>query len=200
MRVLIADDHELIRDTLAAYLENDGFTISSCKDFDEALKVVKTSPLFDVILLDYTMPGMNGLNGLKRMRKEGNDRPVAIMSGTASKAVADDAYKAGAKGFIPKTLPAKTLSNAVRFIGAGETYFPHKFMQEAGDTINATQMTTREHQVLVGICDGKSNKEIAIDYELQEVTVKLHVKTLLKKLGAKNRTHAAMIARDMQLL
>ncbi len=200
MRVLIADDHELIRDTLAAYLENDGFTVTSCKDLDEAIHIVKTSPLFDVILLDYTMPGMNGLEGLRRMRNDGNDRPIAIISGTASKAVADDALKAGAKGFIPKTLPAKTLSNAVRFIGAGETYFPHSFMQDAECENAPNQMTPRERQVLIGICDGKSNKEIAIDHDLQEVTVKLHVKTLLKKLGAKNRTHAAMIARDLQLL
>lgn len=198
--MLIADDHELVRDTLKAYLEHDGLIITSCKNLNEAIDAVKTSPLFDVILLDYTMPGMNGLEGLARMIVEGNDRPVAIISGTASKSVADDAMKAGAKGFIPKTLPAKTLLNAVKFIGAGETYFPVNYMQDHNDDASAIHMSPREKQVLIGICDGKSNKEIAIDHDLQEVTVKLHVKTLLKKLGAKNRTHAAMIAQNLQLL
>ena len=199
MRVLIADDHELVRDTISLYLVNDGFEVTTCKDLAEAFKIVKTQPLFDVILLDYSMPGMNGLQGLTQMMAASNDRPVAIISGTASKSVADDALKAGAKGFIPKTLPASTMRNAVQFIGAGEIYVPISFMQDAEGAENAVQLTKREQQVLAGISDGKSNKEIAIEHDLQEVTVKLHVKTLLKKLGAKNRTHAAMIARDLQL-
>ncbi len=200
MRVLLADDHDLVRDSLAAYLEADGFEVKTAPNLNEALKIVNESPLFDVILLDYAMPGMNGLEGMKQMIKASSDRPVAIISGTATKMVADDALKNGAKGFIPKTMAAKSLVNAVRFIGAGEVFIPTSFLQEDSGGSNSVDLTNREKQVLQGICEGKSNKEIAIDYDLQEVTVKLHVKTLSRKLGAKNRTHAAMIARDLQLL
>ncbi len=199
MRVLIADDHDLVRETLAAFLEADGFEVKTAANLSEALKVVAESPLFDVILLDYAMPGMNGLEGLNQMMSASSDRPVAIISGTATKMVADDALKRGAKGFIPKTMAAKSLVNAVRFIGVGEIFIPSSFLQEEGGT-GSIDLTPRERQVLQGITEGKSNKEIAIDYDLQEVTVKLHVKTLSRKLGAKNRTHAAMIARDLQLL
>ncbi len=200
MRVLLADDHDLVRDSLAAYLEADGFDVKTAPNLAEALKIVSESPLFDVILLDYAMPGMNGLEGMKKMINASSERPVALISGTATKMVADDALKNGAKGFIPKTMAAKSLVNAVRFIGAGEVFIPTSFLQEETGGSNAIDLTNREKQVLQGICEGKSNKEIAIDYDLQEVTVKLHVKTLSRKLGAKNRTHAAMIARDLQLL
>lgn len=200
MRVLLADDHDLVRETLAAYLENAGFQLFTAASLDEALEIVKTERLFDVILLDYSMPGMNGLEGLRAMMNASSDRPVALISGTASKTVADEAISHGAKGFIPKTLAAKSLVNAVRFIGAGEVYFPVSFMNDEQGANATIALSPRERQVLAGICEGKSNKEIAIDYDLQEVTVKLHVKTLSKKLGAKNRTHAAMIARDLQLL
>ncbi len=200
MRVLVADDHDLVRDTLSAYLQADGFEVKTAPNLQEALKIVEQSPLFDVILLDYAMPGMNGLEGMKKMMSASSDRPVAIISGTATKSVADDALKQGAKGFIPKTMAAKSLVNAVRFIGAGEIYIPTSFLKEEEAGSSSVDLTQRELQVLRGICEGKSNKEIAIDYDLQEVTVKLHVKTLSRKLGAKNRTHAAMIARDLQLL
>lgn len=200
MRVLLADDHDLVRETLAAYLEADGFEVKTAPNLPDAIKIVESSPLFDVILLDYAMPGMNGLEGMKKMISASSDRPVAIISGTATKMVADDVLKSGAKGFIPKTMAAKSLVNAVRFIGAGEMFIPTSFLKEDSDAPSSIDLTPRERQVLMGITEGKSNKEIAIDYDLQEVTVKLHVKTLSRKLGAKNRTHAAMIARDLQLL
>ena len=73
-------------------------------------------------------------------------------------------------------------------------------MQGKAGTTENSPLTTREQQVLAGICQGKSNKEIARDHDLQEVTVKLHVKTLSRKLNARNRTHAAMIARDRNLI
>ncbi len=200
MRVLLADDHDLVRESIAAFLEADGFEVKTAPNLKEALKIVETSPLFDVILLDYSMPGMNGLEGLRVMMDASSDRPVALISGTATKMIADDALKLGAKGFLPKTMAAKSLINAVRFIGAGEVFIPTSFLHDDQGGEATIDLTPRERQVLLGITEGKSNKEIALDYDLQEVTVKLHVKTLSRKLGAKNRTHAAMIARDLQLL
>jgi DNA-binding NarL/FixJ family response regulator len=141
---------------------------------------------------------MNGLEGLARMRVANEGRPVAILSGSASRDVANAALKSGAQGFIPKTLSARSLLTAARFMAAGEIYAPIDFMQKAPSQ-GGSALTRRELEVLRGICEGKSNKEIARDLDLQEVTVKLHVKTLSRKLEARNRTHAAMIARDRGL-
>ncbi|MDD9920869.1 MAG: response regulator transcription factor, partial [Boseongicola sp.] len=143
--------------------------------------------------------GMDGLAGLARMKEANDGRPVAILSGTATPQVARDAIDAGAAGFVPKTLGAKSMVSAIRFMAAGETYVPYDFMQQA-DAKTVANLTERETDVLRGLCEGKSNKEIARDLDLQEVTIKLHVKTLCRKLDAKNRTQAAMIARDRQLV
>jgi DNA-binding NarL/FixJ family response regulator len=93
---------------------------------------------------------------------------------------------------------ARALVSAMRLIAAGETFVPFGALQAEPED-GPFNLTRREAEVLRGICEGKSNKEIARDHDLQEVTVKLHVSTLSRKLGAKNRTHAAMIARDYNL-
>jgi two-component system nitrate/nitrite response regulator NarL len=124
----------------------------------------------------------------------------AILSGTATRAIAETALAAGAAGFLPKTIAAKSLIHAVRFMAAGEKYVPVKFMTERDEEKPnplASKLTPRELEVLNGLVDGRSNKEIAKSLDLQEVTIKLHVKTLCRKLAARNRTHAAMIAKDM---
>lgn len=203
MKILIADDHDLVRDTLAAFLEAEGgITVETAEDLDEALTLVGKNGAYDLVLLDYTMPGMNGLDGLRRALAVNDGKPVAIMSGTAPRAVAQEALDSGAIGFLPKTLPAKSLVNAIRFMAAGETYVPVKFLTtEEVSEVNpiAAKLSKREMEVLGGLCRGLANKEIARELDLQEVTIKLHVKTLCTKLEAKNRTHAAMIAKEAGL-
>lgn len=197
MQILIADDHELVRDAIVSLLEQESdFQIVAVDDFTQALE--KVNDEFDLVLLDYDMPGMNGLNGLDKM-KEAVNAPVAILSGAANRTIAQEALDRGAAGFLPKTMESKTLSHAIRFMGAGEVYAPIKFLTTAPEEDIpeiAKQMTERELQVLAGLCKGLSNKEIAREVDLQEVTVKLHVKTACRKLGAKNRTQAAIMAKE----
>ena len=203
MKILIADDHDLVRETLAAFLEREtDIDVYTSEDLQSATAQIRKDGPFDLVLLDYTMPGMNGLTGLETAIKINENHPVALMSGTAPKAIAQKALDLEAIGFLPKTMGAKSLINAVRFMAAGDVYAPVKFMTEdSNEELNplAKGLSARELQVLGGLCQGLANKEIARDLELQEVTIKLHVKTLCRKLNAKNRTHAAMMAKEAGL-
>jgi DNA-binding NarL/FixJ family response regulator len=199
-KLLLADDHDLVRETLAEYLERDGrLEVAQARSLEDALRVNAEQGPFGLILLDFTMPGMDALEGLVQMRAR-SGCPVAILSGTAPPDVARRALRAGAAGFLPKTLAPQDLLGAVRKMLAGDVFLPLDFLSGEGAGGPQVQLTPRERDVLQGLCEGKSNKEIARDLDIQEVTVKLHVKTLSRKLDAKNRTHAAMLGRDMGLV
>lgn len=198
-KLLLADDHDLVRETLAEYLrQKGGFEVICASGFEDACQRYSDTGPFDLILLDYSMPGMNTLDGLKHMR-ELAECPVAMLSGTAPPEIARRALKEGAVGFLPKTLSPLDMVGAVREMLSGEVYLPVEFLTRSSRASDMVNLTPRETDVLRGISDGKSNKEIARDLDIQEVTVKLHLKTLSRKLGARNRTHAAMLARDQGL-
>ena len=200
MRILLADDHDLVLEAIAAFLTSEGdASVAVARSLPEAMNIVKIKGPFDLIMLDYNMPGMNGLEGLQKMIESSDDCPVALLSGTTTRVLADAAIAAGAAGFVPKTLSSKSMISAAHFMAAGEIYAPFNFMQRRAEE-GSDLLTDRERDVLHGICQGLSNKEIARDHDLHEATIKLHAQTLCRKLGARNRTHAAMIARDRNLV
>lgn len=200
MRILLADDHDLVRETIGAFLSSDGFeAVHGTGSLDEAILAYRSWGPFDIVLLDLNMPGMGGFDGLSRMIAVAGDVPVAIISGVAQPDKVQAAIAAGARGFLPKTMSAKSISAAIRFMAAGEIHMPYSLMQRGSDP-DGFGLKPRERDVLRGLAEGLSNKEIAIKLDLQEVTVKLHIKTLSRKLNARNRTHAAMIARDNGLI
>lgn len=203
MRILIADDHDLLRDTLALFLESQGIAAVAARDVPSALAALDADGPFDLVVLDVNMPGMSGLSGLKTVMERHEGIKVALISGVAPREVAEEALALGAAGFLPKTLPAKSLANALRFMAMGEQYAPLDFMTSAGDEGAAhplvEKLTKRELDVLKGLCSGLSNKEIARNLELMEPTVKLHVKTLYRKIGVANRTQAAILAKEAGL-
>lgn len=203
MKILIADDHDLVRETLASFLGREkDFEIEQAGDLNEAIEMINANSRYHLVLLDYSMPGMNGLDGLQQAKEANEPWPVALMSGIAPKAIAQEALDAGAIGFLPKTMAANSMINAIRFMAAGETFVPVQFMtaEEPEETNElAKGLSPRELEVLGGLCRGLANKEIARELDLQEVTIKLHVKTLCRKLEAKNRTHAAIIAKEAGL-
>ena len=113
--LLLADDHALVGQTLAAYLQGQGVAqVSVACDVDTALELISQFGSFDLALVDYNMPGMNGLHGFVRILEANGGRPVALISGALSAELADQALQAGAAGVVPKTLGAKALRDAVR--------------------------------------------------------------------------------------
>jgi CheY-like chemotaxis protein len=134
--ILLADDHDLVRETISAYLSSvDEFHVSSVSDLDAALEQMSGLESFDLLILDYQMRGMNGLDGLERAKKQHPTVKVALMSGIANRDVASAAMARGADGFMPKSLSAMSLVNAIKFILSGERYFLFEFSSAQGQCL-----------------------------------------------------------------
>ena len=223
MKILVADDHTLFRDTLIQYISRMDMEtdVDVSKDFDEAYAFLKKNGDYDLVLLDLKMPGMSGMQGLKKIRNEFPDLKVGLMSGVAEKQDVEQAMELGAIGYFPKTMSGKALIGAIKkvittsevFIPLGEdndeimpAYYTDdplaeltngKFVDGKG---NDMKLTPREKEVLGFLSHGASNKEIANELGLQVVTVKLHVRGLCRKLEASNRTQAVMKAVQLGLV
>lgn len=200
MRILLADDHTLVREALAAYVQQAApqTTVTTADSLDAALELVPTGK-WDIVILDLRMPGMNGLEGLDRMLAAVGPVPVALMSGSATPETVREAVARGARGFFPKTLSAPGILPAIQLVVAGERYVPAASVDPAEDSASDSDprlgtLSNRERSVLDFLTRGCSNKEIARTLNLHEATIKLHVRGICRKLGAKNRTQAAMIA------
>ncbi|MAE50451.1 MAG: DNA-binding response regulator [Micavibrio sp.] len=234
MRILLVDDHTLFRDALVQYLERaePGIELAVAKDFYEAEIILSKNSQYDLVLLDFRMPGMNGHEGLRKLKAVYPDLRIALMSGVAEPNDVSAAMDIGAVGYFPKTLSGKALLQAIQLVLSGQRFMPldenNRMMPsyysdhpneadvggpgeaggtEDGDskrarqvrTTNDIKLTPRENEVLTYLMRGASNKEIARNLDLQEVTVKLHVRGICRKLNVKNRTQAAMHARELGL-
>lgn len=201
--IILADDHELVRvglrDTLQR-LEPD-FHFLEAASLDEAMDLARRESTIALSILDLYMPGMDGADGIRRMKEVLPDAPVAVISGSVRDADIETCIAAGASGFIPKTMKILAMANAIRLILSGEVYLPYRSTGTgSGDTSAAAGLTPREREILGAIARGKSNKEIARDLGVEEVTVKLHATNLFRKLGVSNRTHAAMKGHELGLI
>lgn len=193
--VLVVDDHLLIAETLVAALTaQQNFEVEVAKDVGTAIQMVQQAGPYDVILLDYDVPGMDSLKGMHRLI-EANGSGVALFSGVVSFTNVERAMAQGACGFLPKTLPLAVLSHAIRIIAAGETYLPAEWLQwvRKGDDADFG-LKSREMKVLTLLCEGLQNKEIGHKLNMTEVVVKMDVKAICRKLGVRNRTQAVIAA------
>ncbi len=198
--VLLADDHEVVRAGLRdalVRLEPD-CTVIEAENLEQALeKAQATRP--DIVLLDLYMPGMNGTEGISAMRRVCPDVPVGIVSGSMRRRDVEKVMEAGARGFVPKTMKLGAMANAVRLMLCGDKFLPYSYLA-GSEEASPVELTPREIEVLSAIADGKSNKQIARDLSVEEVTVKLHASNIFRKLEVSNRTEAALKARELDLI
>lgn len=207
MDILLADDHAMVRDGLAPFLERvtDDARVVEAGSLEEALSKAAQCSQLGLTILDLNMPGMDGLNGLSAMLKAHPKVPVVILSGSTLPADAYHSIEAGAKGFIPKTMRGETIIGVLRLVLSGEKYVPSFLFDyqhaKPGTEDNFTDanaplasLSKRELDILKLIVDGAPNKVIARALELQEVTVKAHLRNIFRKLAVSNRTEAARTA------
>ncbi|GGD29908.1 response regulator transcription factor [Sinisalibacter lacisalsi] len=164
---------------------------------DRVLERLQVNDKPDVLLLDFRFPGLSGLEGIRTVLKYLGDRPLGVLVDRTASIHTGNAFVAGASGVLPLDLTAEAFDAAVTLLLSGFS-FAIINQKQACDRLKAiSTLSDREIQVLKGICNGLQNKEIGHAFDIQEVTVKMHVRAIIQKLGARNRTHAAMLARDL---
>lgn len=214
-KILIADDHTLFRRGLRLVLLQlfEGVEVVEARDVGEALQVVGRDPDVGLVLLDLAMPGMEDYAGLEQIRTERPEVPVIMLSAVTNSDDIMETIRHGARGYILKSSSDEALKHAISLVLSGETYLPSRIFLESGgagaspdsDERRAPhdsllgRLTDRQRDVLLLLMDGQSNKEIARELGLLESTIKAHVKVILNKLNAANRTQAAMIAAGLGL-
>ena len=206
MKILIVDDHALFREGLRHVLNELGEVIEvlEAADFESASTYVSANPDLDLVLLDLNMPGKDGFSALDTITKTYPAMPVVIVSASNRRSDAQRALDSGAMGYIPKESTSKVMLNALRLILAGGIYVPANMIQAEPDATasskqNTHGLTPRQIEVLALLVQGCSNKEIAIQMQLAEATVKMHVTAILKTLGVNNRTQAAIAVEKLGL-
>lgn len=206
--ILVADDHELIRKSMSEVLlhEFEGSQVMATGHFDQALELV-ADPAVYLAIVDLTMPGMNSPRDLLKLRKLRPDLHVVVLSGSESRADILAALEAGVHGYIPKKEPTSLVIKRIRHVLDGEIYIPPSVADLSAEAAEAAEsaapgqtqldevLTPRQREVLQLITEGMSNKEIGRRLGVAEGTVKMHVATILKAIGANNRAHAAAIGR-----
>ncbi|WP_033310982.1 response regulator transcription factor [Streptomyces iakyrus] len=202
IKVLLVDDHQVVRRGLRTFLEvqDDIEVVGEAADGTEGVdRAEELKP--DVILMDVKMPGMDGVDALRRLRELANPARVLVVTSFTEQRTVVPALRAGAAGYVYKDVDPDALAGAIRSVHAGHILLQPEvagalLAQEETNagTGRAGSLTEREREVLGLIADGRSNREIARALVLSEKTVKTHVSNILMKLDLADRTQAALWA------
>ncbi len=193
--VLVVDDHPLILEGIAAVVGNyaDISLVGEASNGLEAIRLYRaTQP--DVTLMDVQMPELNGIGAISAIMSEFPQACIAVLTTYRGDVRALQAIKAGARGYLLKSTLRHELIDTIRALAAGKRRFPPEIAAELAAHIDQEGLTNREVQVLQHVAKGLSNKETADVLAIGEDTVKGHLRNIMDKLGANNRTHAVTIA------
>jgi DNA-binding NarL/FixJ family response regulator len=195
IRVLSVDDHTLIRDGIAFALQNqeDMLLVGAAKNGREAIDLFRQHKP-EITLMDLQMPGMNGLDAILAIRQELPSARIIVLTSYSGDAQAIRALKAGAAGYLLKSMLGTELIDTIRCVHAGGHWISAEVAAEIAEYTGTDSLTGREIEVLQTVSAGCSNKIVAIQLGIAEDTVKTHMKSILGKLYANDRTHAILIA------
>jgi len=204
--IVIVDDHPLFRDALKTTLATSfkDLRVSEAGSLQELSAVVEMGAV-DLVLLDLTMPGVQGFSGLMYLRALNPQIPVVIVSANESPAVIRRCLEFGASGFIPKSMPISRIREAIGAILNGEFWLPQEIDLGQGTATREgrlverlSALTPQQFRVLMMLGEGLLNKQIAFQLGVSEATVKAHVSAILQKLGVESRTQAVIAVKKIE--
>jgi DNA-binding NarL/FixJ family response regulator len=195
IRILAVDDHPLIREGIAAVLqgEPDMLLVAQASNGRDAIEQFREHHP-DVTLMDLQMPDMNGIDTIAAIRQDFPSARIIVLTTYSGDAQAVRAFKAGASGYLLKNMLRKELLETVRIVHGGRKRIPPEIAVEIAEHHSDDLLTEREVEVLRRVAEGNANKMIADQLKISEETVKAHMRSILSKLGANDRTHAVTIA------
>jgi DNA-binding NarL/FixJ family response regulator len=195
IRILAVDDHPILREGIAKMLhgQEDMTLVGQASNGREAIESFRLLRP-DVTLMDLRMPDMNGIDAIAAIRAEAPNARIIVLTTYAGDVQAAAALKAGAAGYLLKSLLRKELLETIRVVHSGKRRVPPEVAAEIAEHVADDALTGREIEVLRRVAAGKSNKLIAAELDISEGTVKTHMRSILPKLDASDRTHAVTIA------
>lgn len=205
MKVLIVDDHALVREGLAQVLGilAADVEVHQAASVRSALACARALRVLDLALIDLALPDGDGLELVRACKGQFPGLMAVVLSGSEEAGIAQQALAAGAVGFIPKSAPTAVLLPALELVLAGGLYMPPDLtpaVAAARSTASGGRLTQRQQAILIGLSVGATNKHIAMELGISEATVKAHVSAIFRVFGVSNRTQAVRAAQDLGLV